>query len=68
MNTSSLIEAYHALVDLEYKKYKGSNERLEDAWFTRDEALRVISNTLSKSLDEARKIFDELSRKGFIIE
>ncbi len=68
MNTASLIEAYHALIDLEYEKYKRCNERLEDAWFTFDEALRIISSTLSKPISEARIIFDRLSRKGFIVE
>lgn len=68
LDTSSLIEAYHALIDLEYEKYRKSNERFEDAWFTFDEALRVISNTLSKSSSEARKVLDELSKRGFIVE
>ena len=67
MSADELVEAYHALIDLEKEKYEKSNERLEDAWFTLDEALRIISNTLSKSMSEAKRIFDGLSNRGFIV-
>jgi len=65
---NELVEAYHALIDLENEKYEKSNERLENTWFTLDEALGVISSTLSKSTNDAREIFNELSSRGFIIE
>ncbi|MEB3755806.1 MAG: DEAD/DEAH box helicase [Caldisphaeraceae archaeon] len=68
MESSSLIEAYHALIDLEYEKYKRSNESLENAWFTRDEALRVISNALSIPISGAKNVIDKLFEKRFIIE
>jgi len=67
LSIDELVEAYHALIDLEKEKYEKSNERLEDSWFTLDEALRIISNTLSKSMSEAKRIFDELFNRGFIV-
>jgi len=67
LNTDELVEAYHALIDLEKERYEKGNERLEDVWFTLDEALRVISKALSKSMSDAEKIFNELFDRGFIV-
>ena len=68
MRIDELVEAYHVLIDLEREKYEKNNERLEDAWFTLNEALKVISNALTKSTSEARKVFTELFNRGFIVD
>jgi len=67
LSIDELVEAYHALIDLEKEKYERRKERLEDVWFTRDEALRTISNTLSKPASEAEGIFNALLEKKFVI-
>ncbi len=68
MTINELVNAYHSLIDLEKEKYEKSNERLEETWFTLNEALAKISNTLSKSLEHAEKIFYELFNRGFIVD
>jgi len=67
LNTDELVEAYHALIDLEKEKYEKSKERLENVSFTLDEAIRIISNASSKSVSDAEKIFNELFDRGFIV-
>jgi len=67
LSIDELVNAYHALIELEKENYEKSNERLEDVRFTLDEALGTISNTLSKPVSEAKRIFDELFNRGFII-
>ncbi len=53
---------------MEKEKYEKSNERLEDVWFTVDEALKTISTILSKPLNEAKEVFSKLCDGGFIVD
>jgi len=62
-----IVNAYHALIDLEYRKYVNSNERLEDSWYSYNEAIGTISSHLSKSPTEAGEVFRELLERGFIV-
>ncbi|RLF03253.1 MAG: hypothetical protein DRJ59_01210 [Thermoprotei archaeon] len=63
-----IVNAYHALIDLEYRKYVNGNERLEDSWYSYNEAIGTISSSLSKPPTEAREVFRELLERGFIVE
>ena len=63
-----IVNAYHALIDLEYRKYVNSNERLENAWHNYNEAIGIIASRLSKSPRDAEEIFQRLLEKGFIVK
>ncbi|WP_460025393.1 DEAD/DEAH box helicase [Infirmifilum sp. SLHALR2] len=62
-----IVDAYHALIDLEYRKYVNSNERFEDSWHSYNEAIGIISSCLSKPPTEAGEIFRDLLERGFIV-
>lgn len=59
---STLVKSYHALIDFEYKKYSKTGN-LADAKFTEDECIEI----LSKISSNPESIFEELVRRGFII-
>lgn len=59
--------AYHSLIDHEYEKYKRSNERVEEAYLTRLEAIGTISSFLRCDEEEAKNILEALIEKGFIV-
>lgn len=63
MKTSTLVKAYHTLIDLEHEKYK-KTKNLSEAKFTQEEAIEY----LGKNFPDPRNIFEELLKRGFIID
>ena len=58
-----IVEAYHALIDLEYEKYRRA-ENLSDAKFSEEEAIKVLGNIVP----DPKSAFNELIKKGFIVD
>jgi DEAD/DEAH box helicase domain-containing protein len=59
--------AYHSLIDREYEKYKGSEERIEEAYLTVSEAINAITSCLKCDTNRAKNLLDTLTKMGFII-
>lgn len=58
-----IVEAYHALIDLEYKKYDRT-KNLSDAKFSEEEAIRALGNIVS----DPKSVLKELVDRGFIVD
>jgi DEAD/DEAH box helicase domain-containing protein len=59
--------AYHSLIEKEYEKYRGSEERIEEAYLTASEAINVITSCLKCDVNEAKNLLDGLIKGGFIV-
>jgi len=59
--------AYHSLIDREYEKYRGSKERIEEAYLTVPEAINTIISCVRCSREEAKNLLDALIKMGFIV-
>jgi len=63
----NLVLAYHSLIEREYEKYKGSEERIEEAYLTVLEAINTIASRLKCDVNEAKNLLDTLTKMGFIV-
>jgi DEAD/DEAH box helicase domain-containing protein len=63
----NIAPAYHSLIDREYEKYKGSEERIEEAYLTISEAINAITSRLKCDESEAKNLLESLIKKGFIV-
>ena len=67
MSSVTLVEPYHALIDLEYEKYSAGGEDLSKAKFSKSEAVRQFTVKLGINLSEAEATFERLLNSGFIV-
>jgi DEAD/DEAH box helicase domain-containing protein len=63
----NIAQAYHALIEREYRKYADSNGRIEEAYLTVSEAIDVIASCLKCDVSDAKNLLEKLIEMGFIV-